>query len=116
MPALHDMTATAAISWMPSAAREALSLFGALMLVTAVSTLLIVFLRKRRLAHSSRHHHSSQVAQRDSFESVKQHSSAPGRQKRHRYRLRRPRNPTLAETGGLPPLRQDNPPPPPSPN
>ena len=114
MLAVHDMTATAATQWMPSATLEALSLLGALILVTAVSTIGIVFLRKRRRASSSRHHHSRRVAQRDSFKSEEQHFSAPRRQKLRRRHERRSRNPTLAETGGLPPLRQDSPPPTPS--
>jgi hypothetical protein len=33
--------------------------------------------------------------------------------RRKRLRSHRPRNPTLAETGGLPPLRDEGPPPPP---
>ena len=35
-------------------------------------------------------------------------------QRRHRRHQHRPRNPTLAETGGLPPVRKEGPSPPPA--
>ena len=114
MLALHDMTATAAIQWMPSAALEALSLFGALFLVTAVIVLGIMFLRKRRGARRSRRHHLPELRRTVSLEPATKPSFARHQQKRRRRREHRSRNPTLAETGGLPPLRQDNPPPTPS--
>ena len=114
MSALHDMTATVAMQWMPSAAIEALSLFGALFLVTAVIVLGIMFLRKRRGARRSRRHHPPELRRTVSLEPATRRSFARHQQKRRRRRERRSRNPTLAETGGLPPLRQDNPPPTPS--
>ena len=116
VPALHDLTATAAIQWMPPAGLEALSLFGALILVAAVSTMGIIFLRKRRRARSSRHHHSRQVAKTGSFEPEKQRFPSSSQGKRRRRRQHRSRNPTLAEIGGLPPLRQVDPPPSPPQN
>lgn len=43
-------------------------------------------------------------------DTVAPHSHHRGK-RRKRLRAHRPRNPTLAQTGGLPPLREDGPPP-----
>jgi hypothetical protein len=45
-------------------------------------------------------------------ESPAGHMHGGGRRRRKRLREHRPRNPTLAEAGGLPPLRDDPPKPP----
>jgi hypothetical protein len=104
-------------SWHMSdpAMRERLLIFGALGLVTLLILAWAVFLRKkrrRRHEHHHSHHHSSkpaEVAQAPAGEEV------PTPPEKHRRRRRsghrhRPRNPTLAETGGLPPRRLEIPP------
>jgi hypothetical protein len=89
---------------MDPAARERLVVLGALLLVSAVAVLLIVLFRKRH------HHHHSHERSAD----VPRSGPAPeGKRRKWRRRRRdhRPRNPTLAETGGLPPIRDSQPPP-----
>ena len=79
-----------------------------------------VFFRKRRHGRSRHHFHSSRTpakaeADRAGHPPVENptHESAPGSGGKHRKRRRRrehrPLNPTLAQTGGLPPLRSDGP-------
>ena len=96
--------------------KELLLLLGALALVTLLVVLWAVYLRKRPREHSHRHHHHRHHSH-DDIESVS--TSVNGdpdstgekryRRKRRRRREHRPRNPTLAETGGLPPLRTERP-------
>ncbi len=111
--------------------RERLLFIGILLLVALVAlTWVAIISRRRRGRHHHRHHHhhhhSSDRAPRVKGESAEnaiaeasQRSHSHGR-RRHRRRRRehRPRNPTLAETGGLPPIRPDDSPgpsaPPPS--
>jgi len=114
LPAPSDSAVVAAIGWMPPDLLETVSLFGALFLVSAVVIVGTVFLRKRRHAHHSHHHQSPQPARRSSRELEAKFSFASRRERRRRRREHRPRNPTLAETGGLPPLRPDDSPPTPS--
>jgi hypothetical protein len=92
--------------------REGIVIFGALGLVTLLSVLWAIFLRKPR-QHRRSHHHSNP---RSSKPAEKTPPLPPQRHhKRRRSRRRhRPRKPTLAETGGLPPLRPESPPGPPS--
>jgi hypothetical protein len=65
------------------------------------------FIRKRKRHSSGHSHHISKTA------AVGEKGSEP-RKRRHRHRRRRssnyPQNPTLAQTGGLPPVRRDEPP------
>lgn len=79
-------------------------LFGAFGLVTLLILMWAVFIRKRPNGASRRYSYSS--------------ASSTGREnpgsgsdnhqgRRRRRRRRRPRNPTLAETGGLPPVRAE---------
>ena len=111
---LADETTDAVLqSWRMSdpATRERLLIFGALGLVTLLILFWAVFLRKRRRRRQE-HHHSSkpaEVAQAPAEEDV---ASPSGKRRRRRRsgRSHRPRNPTLAETGGLPPIRLESPP------
>lgn len=68
------------------------------------------FIRKRRRHSSGHSHHITRTA------AAGEKGTEP-RKRRHRHRRRRsasyPRNPTLAQTGGLPPVRRDEPPAPP---
>ncbi len=63
--------------------------------------------RKRRRPPGYRHHHSG-AKPRSSPEKKKWNRWFPGR--RRRRRRQRTRNPTLAEVGGLPPVRTGEPP------
>ena len=101
------------------ATREGIIIFGALGLVTLLVLIWAIYFRKRRRRRRSHHHsqqHSSGPA--ESPTAPAEDSAPPPPQSRHkRRRLRhrsRSRNPTLAETGGLPPLRPESPPEPPS--
>ena len=101
--------------WMGLTIKEVLVLLGAVGVVTLVVLLWAVYLRKRPSDRSHRHrhqhhHHSAPSDTRssnndDSFESGERRY----RRKRRRRREHRPRNPTLAETGGLPPMRTERP-------
>jgi len=94
------------------ATRERLMIFGAIGLVTALALLWAIFLRKkrrRRHSHQHAHHHSTGPAEVP--ESPKDGGPPVPEEKRRRHRRsrrrHRPRNPTLAETGGLPPIRPE---------
>ena len=95
----------------PSGAlREYVLVLGAIVLVTLVLLLWAAFLRKRRHRHSHNHHHHSSgqpaTPETNAGDSVVEPHR---RRRRRRRREHRPRNPTLAETGGLPPVRTDKP-------
>lgn len=98
--------------------RDWLIVFGAITLLTLVLMGVVLFLRKRKEDASGgrRHHHHHHHHHHHTDESVAS-TSADGaesghhrRKWRRRRREHRPRNPTLAETGGLPPIRQQEPP------
>jgi len=105
--------------------REVMIVTGAAAGVTLLVVVWAVYFRRRRRHHShhSHHHHhhhhpSPQPAENDlavdeTASETGVDSSEPHRHRRRRRRRRRehrPRNPTLAETGGLPPLRSEQPP------
>jgi len=92
----------------------ALLMFSALAAVTLVLVLWAVYLRKPRRRHSrhSWHHHASRPRPAARGPVNGPAAAAPGtpsRRRRSRRKHRR-RNPTLAETGGLPAIRPDIPP------
>jgi hypothetical protein len=95
---------------------ERILIFGAIGLVTALVLLWAVFIRKkRRRRHSHHHHHHAhhqssgavEVPESPKDESLPAQEGKRGRHRRSRRRHRR-RNPTLAETGGLPPIRPES--------
>jgi type VI protein secretion system component VasK len=96
---------------------EYLAIFAAIGLVTLLLLIWAAFIRKKRRRkhshhHHHHHHHSSQPAEAPE---VRQAEAAPApaekrRRRRHSRHRHRPRNPTLAETGGLPPVRPEGPP------
>ena len=101
------------------AMRERLIIFGAIGLVALVLLLWAVLIRrKRRHRHSHHHHHHHHhhhSSGSDENPTASQNGSGPvtsegKRRRRRRHHRHRPRNPTLAETGGLPPIRTDSPP------
>lgn len=65
-----------------------------------------VFVRKRkRRRHGFRRHHHSIRKQADALkDEIRRRRSMRARKRKRKYR----RNPTLAETGGLPPVRGDD--------
>lgn len=100
--------------------------------VGAVAVLVVlwaVFIRKPdRPGHRRRRHHSEQgwgldpagiddedegTEKKTVDEAEVEDDAGHGRRRRRRRREHRPRNPTLAETGGLPPIRSSKPPLPP---
>jgi len=99
-----------------SARNDYLIVFGAALLVTLLIVLWAVFLRKPRRKHQARHptqHHSPPIAASNHVASSVPAGAAlslPKRRRGRRHRNRRPRNPTLAQTGGLPPIRTGGPP------
>ena len=114
---LDPDTAKALDSWqiMTPATRERLVIFSAIGVVALLLLLWAAFLRKKhrhRHSHHHGHHHSSRPAEVPAVAPV-QDAVAPPVKRRRARRLRRrhrPRNPTLAETGGLPPVRPEHPP------
>jgi len=79
--------------------------FGAVLLTTAIVALWIAS-RRQPLQHSDRHqrHRSSSRSWFGRWFGKADGSGSSGK-KRRRRRAHRKRNPTLAETGGLPPIR-----------
>ena len=84
---------------------------GAISAVVAMVIIWAVFLRKRRDETARRyreHFIRSQEVQAESSGEGGSNGASSGRRKKRR-REHRQRNPTLAETGGLPPVRNDLP-------
>lgn len=113
------------ISWLwlgrqTPAMRERLVVLGSLLAVALAVALLALMLhgrRRRRPRHRHHRHHRSAADAAPEGESVESKGFLRRRRRRRRREHRR-LNPTLAETGGLPPIRPDEPPPPtdPGPN
>lgn len=80
---------------------------GAIIIVSAIVTLWIASSRLplKQAEHEHQHRRSPLRRLTRMFGGGKKHDSS-GR-KRRRRREHRPRNPTLAETGGLPPVRRE---------
>ena len=95
------------------ASLEWILIFGAIGLVTLLALLWAVFLRKRRRRRKHHHAHENSSRPAEVPEVAKAESVlSPPEKRRHRRRSgrrHRPRNPTLAETGGLPPVRPESP-------
>lgn len=94
--------------------RERLIIFGAIGLVTLLLLVWAAFVRSRRRRRHSHHHHHHHAQKPTEVPGASQNEDVPApsekRRRRHSRHRHRPRNPTLAETGGLPPIRQENPP------
>lgn len=96
-------------------ARPYFIVLGAVALVSVALLVWAAFFRNRRRHHSHHHHHHHHDASAESLTpgtdgAPASDSPEPRRRRRRRRREHRPRNPTLAETGGLPPIRPDKPP------
>ena len=100
------------------ATREGVIVFSALLLVTLLILVWAIFFRKsgrpRRSRHSralaSRAHDHNPAPPKADRSSSAGDSALPreSRKERRRRRARRPLNPTLAQTGGLPPIRGED--------
>jgi hypothetical protein len=80
-------------------------LFWAFGILTLLILFWAIFIRKRPDETSRRYTYPSRDSKGDAAGSSD--SSPKAEKRRRRRRKRRSRNPTLAETGGLPPLRAD---------
>jgi hypothetical protein len=94
---------------------ELFIVLGALTAVTLLVFLWAGFFRKRRRQHARHHgqHHDARPAAASAPPGASEPAlmeSRSRRKRRRRRRAHRPRNPTLAETGGLPPIRSEQPP------
>jgi len=100
---------------MDAATRDVLIILGSVAVVSLLALTWAVAFRKRRHHHPRRHsqHHSHDRSKPPEPIDEEITPSEPGSERRrHRHRRRRehrPRNPTLAETGGLPPIRTERP-------
>jgi hypothetical protein len=86
---------------------------GSLFAVILFAVVWAVFIRRKSPRRRRRHHwrtHSPAIVNGSGSDSAPE----PGRRRRRSRSNERPRNPTLAETRGLPPLRDQEPKPPPS--
>jgi hypothetical protein len=99
--------------------RQGFIIFGTLLIVTAAVFVWAAFIRKRgrrrrvRLRHHRHRSPAPAVAAGGKDSEAGNpviHSRHRPRRRRHRHRRDRPRNPTLAETGGLPPYHTGEPP------
>jgi len=114
--------------WSPAAKREIILFLAAVGILTLSLLFWVVFIRKpSRRHHSHRHHRRHRHEERpersgmsakddadeedpaDDADDIEEDADGGGSRRRRRRREHRPRNPTLAETGGLPPIR-DQPP------
>jgi len=89
--------------------REGLVVIGTMLLVILLPFIWAVFWRKRR-RRKHRHHSpaGSHASHREGSSVVSDDEAPAGRRKRRRQRREhRPRNPTLSETGGLPPIKPE---------
>lgn len=89
--------------------REVLLVLGAIITISSVLLVWAIYFRKRRRHHSHHHHHSSTDTSASGTTTAESGQESRRRRRRRRRREHRPRNPTLAETGGLPPARSDSP-------
>ena len=88
---------------MSGATRDGLVVAGVLLGMTLLLAFWAAFVRKKKRRHSHRKH--------EILPDRRPEADGPKRRKwRRRRREHRPRNPTLAETGGLPPARTERPP------
>lgn len=108
--------AIASLRSMDPSTLYALIVVGAIALITLLILIWAAFFRSAKRQGRSHHHsHRRSAAPADPPQNDPARegasSSPQGRRRWRRSRRRhRPRNPTLAETGGLPPIRPDDPP------
>ena len=95
--------------------RDLLTVLSAMTGMTLLIFVWAAFFRRRRRHHARHHgHHQDSPAATNPNPPARTTGAAGpeahSHRKRRRRRTHRPRNPTLAETGGLPPVRPERPP------
>jgi hypothetical protein len=95
--------------WMGLTMTELMVLLGAVGAVTLLVLIWAVYIRKPPKSHSHDYHYPSDNQETMSGGDPEENGEKRYRRKRRRRREHRPRNPTLAETGGLPPARSERP-------
>lgn len=100
---------------MPPEAVDVLIVLGAMVGVALIVFICILIFRKdegKRHHHHHHHHHHRRESYREQFRKTTSGIKELIQQRRHRsHREHRPLNPTLAQTGGLPPIRSPEKPP-----
>ncbi len=92
-----------------TATREYIAVFGSVTVLATLALIWAVYFRKRKRRRRREHRAPNGWGMNPVNESpVTIVPSSMKHRKRHRRREHRPRNPTLAETGGMPPVRTDN--------
>jgi hypothetical protein len=95
---------------------QTLIIFGAITAAAVIGVIWAILYSQRKKHRKHRHHHHYEhhpeepASQNDNQSDEKGEGSSRRKWRRHR-REHRPMNPTLAQTGGLPPLRDENSPP-----
>jgi len=80
-------------------------LLGVIVLVSLATLLWALFIRKRKTPHRRHRHHHSSYRERLRKNAAEIKQLVQPRQRKHGEH--HPLNPTLAETGGLPPIRDE---------
>jgi hypothetical protein len=120
MSVLHPMFAATTLTpadvaprenaYFDPATKEGLIVLAAIALLTLFLLAGAYLLYRRQRRHGSHRHTRERSAHHESAESTEGENGEPRRRRRRRRRREhRPRNPTLAETGGLPPVRREDP-------
>jgi len=94
------------------------AMLGALAAAVVIASIWAVRYSKKKKRRKKRHHHHSQTRAGSAEPTARVESEAETKKRKKWRKPRRPHrplNPTLAQTGGLPPLRDENTPLPPMP-
>ena len=86
--------------------RDTLIIIGCALVLAAILFAGVYFFRKRKSHHH--HHYPDPTTPVDSEEQTHSRRKSRRRKRKPDHPDKRPRNPTLSETGGLPPLRQES--------
>jgi FtsZ-interacting cell division protein ZipA len=102
---------------LPPESMDVLIVLGAIVLVALIVFFGVLLFRKDGKHPRKHHHRHHRKSYREQFQKTTSGIKELIRQhRRRRHREHRPINPTLAQTGGLPPIREaDKPSPPPGP-
>ena len=102
---------------MPPGSEDILIVLGAILLVALIVFFCVLSFRKGEKTGHKHHHRHHRKSYREQFKNTASGIKELIRQRRrHRRREHRSINPTLAQTGGLPPIRTAVKPPPPPPS
>jgi len=102
---------------MPPESEDVLIVLGAIAAVALIVFFCVLVFRKDE-KHRHKHHHHRHQQHRKSYREALQKTTSDIKQlirQRRSRRGHRPINPTLAQTGGLPPIHEPGKPPPPPP-